>query len=156
MKRAGTGVWISRLCTVGPLGRSPWAPGTLGALCALPISYAVGGTPLWARALLALLITGAGVAAVSAYIREREDKDPREVIIDEVAGCFIAAAFVPASWAWQLAAFGLFRAFDILKPWPISVIDKRVKNAWGVMLDDVVAGILAGAVLEGIEKMISG
>jgi len=69
------------------------------------------------------------------------------VVIDELVGCLIAMLMAPRGLAWVLVAFVVFRLFDIAKPWPIGVIDRRIRGAYGVVGDDVAAGLLAGAVV---------
>ena len=87
------------------------------------------------------------------YLAGHGNEDPSEVVVDELAGCLIALAFVPRTIPWFLAAFVLFRVFDILKPGPIGLIDRRARGAWGVMGDDVVAGALAGLVLVALAHL---
>jgi len=69
-------------------------------------------------------------------------------VLDEVAGYFITMILAPEGWQWLLFGFVLFRIFDILKPWPISVLDRRVQGGLGIMLDDIVAGMFALAVMQ--------
>ena len=76
-----------------------------------------------------------------------EDLDPSEVVLDELIGVLIALAFVPWELPWVVAAFVLFRLFDIAKPGPVGWADRNLKNYVGIMLDDVIAGLLAGGVL---------
>ncbi|MBV8939657.1 MAG: phosphatidylglycerophosphatase A [Alphaproteobacteria bacterium] len=133
-------------------GLSPFAPGTLGSLGALPFAYLaqmLGGNI--AVLAFAALSYGAGLWAARQYLRLFGGDDPREVVIDEVAGqSLLLAAFAP-SWQAYAAGFVLFRAFDVLKPWPVSWADQKIKGAPGVMLDDVLAalyGIAALALLQ--------
>ena len=143
---------VSRL---GPLGLSPVAPGTLGAMTAIPVAALLGdGRPwAWAAAIAGLAIVG--FAAVAIHLREREETDPRDVVIDEALGCLIATAFVPCDPVWIAAAFVGFRALDILKPWPVSSIDERVHGAFGVLADDVAAGSLAGGIAAMVRALVS-
>ncbi len=130
------------------------APGTWGSLAALPVAWALnelGGIPLVLVAL-ALAILG-GWWATAAFTAARADKDPSEVVIDEVAGQWIALlpVFIGAShagvqtlalWPGWITAFVAFRLFDIWKPGPIGWADRR-GDALGVMLDDLIAGVAA-------------
>jgi phosphatidylglycerophosphatase A len=143
---------VSRM---GPLGLSPFAPGTLGAMAAIPAAALLGdGHPWrWAAAIAGLSI--AGFAAVAFHLRAREEADPRDVVVDETLGCLIAAAFVPCDPVWIAAAFVGFRALDILKPWPIGAIDERVHGAFGVLADDVAAGVLAGGCAALVRAVVS-
>ncbi len=135
-------------------GLSPVAPGTAGSLAALPFGAALlwaGGAWGWLwLGLATLLLLPLGAWAAAHYDRQTGGHDAGAIVVDEVAGQWIALLPVaPISvsgnaW-WQfLAAFGLFRLFDIAKPWPIGWIDRRIQGGWGVMADDVVAGLYAG------------
>lgn len=133
-------------------GFTPVAPGTAGSLAALPFVwfFAVNGFfPL----LLFILVTLFSGVAVSYYISsDKSADDPQIVVIDEVCGMGISILMIPAAdldpftfkaWAIVLISFGFFRLFDIWKPWPASYFDSKVHNGWGMMLDDVVAGVYA-------------
>ena len=87
-------------------------------------------------------------------LRDLENPDPKEVVIDEVAGQGIAFLFCPFAWPWLLAAFVLFRFFDILKPWPVGWIDRNWHGGWGIMADDLVAGLYALGCLQGAHYLI--
>lgn len=139
--------WIA---LVGPAGLSPVAPGTAGALFALPLGWALRDAPLWGWILTALVVTAIGTWASEMYARAVGGGDPQEVVVDELAGCLIAMVFLPWSWGWALLAFGLFRLFDIWKPGPIRWIDERMKGGVAIMGDDVAAGLVAGLVGAGI------
>jgi phosphatidylglycerophosphatase A len=88
----------------------------------------------------------AGWWATGRYIRDDGD-DPKEVVIDEVAGQLLCLSVVAPGWLAYAAGFALFRLFDIVKPWPVGWCDRTVKGALGVMLDDVLAAVYAAAVL---------
>ena len=98
-----------------------------------------------AIATLALVVIG--IWAAGAYERRTGTRDSSAIVIDEVAGQFIALLLVPPTVAAYAIGFVLFRLFDVVKPWPISRLDKRVKGGLGVMLDDIVAGVLAAVLL---------
>ena len=126
-------------------------PGTWGTIGAMPfgiIMLMFGGIPLL---LFATIITFAfGIWASKHFEQMVREKDSGMIVIDEVVGVWIAlipAILTPAS---ILTAFVLFRFFDILKPWPISWLDKKCGGAWGVMLDDVLAGIFAAIIMIGL------
>lgn len=128
-------------------GRFPWMPGTMGTLAALPFASAMvehGGKPVLVAA--AIIVSILGIFISNSYMtRFNREDDPSEIVIDEVAGMWIAllpAMNNPLSWA---VAFVLFRFFDILKPWPISWADKKLPRGLGVMADDIIAGIFAAA-----------
>jgi phosphatidylglycerophosphatase A len=122
------------------VGLSPVAPGTCAALAALPIAWAiraVSGLP--GLAVAVAFVLAAGCWAGGAVATARAARDPGIVVVDEVAGQWLvvlAAPIEPTAW---LAAFLLFRLFDIWKPWPVGWADRQVKGGPGIMLDDVLA-----------------
>jgi phosphatidylglycerophosphatase A len=127
------------------------APGTWGTLGALPFGIVLmiygGLIPLLIAIFLAFLI---GLWSASHFERMVREKDSGMVVIDEVVGMWIAlipATVTPLSVG---LAFVFFRLFDVLKPWPVNCLDKRFHGPWGVMLDDVMAGIYAAIVLIGL------
>ena len=147
-------VLAEAIATVGYVGRLRPAPGTWGSLAAFPLAWvlwSLGSLPLF---LLAIPFEfGLGWGATEQATRGKEDHDPSEIVIDEVAGQWIALLPVAvgaamsgadplAMWPGLVAAFVFFRVFDILKPGPVGLADRR-EDALGVMLDDVVAGGLA-------------
>ncbi len=142
---ARPGPWVL-LAAWGPCGFAPVAPGTFGTLGAIPLYLAL--SRLSAGAYLAAT---AAVVVVGAFAAERAGRywgvaDASPIVIDEVAGYLVTLALVPFSWQAVAAGFVLFRIFDVLKPWPASAFD-RVKNGFGVVMDDVAAGIWAWGVI---------
>ncbi len=129
-------------------GLAPRAAGTVGSLGALPfaivLQQAGGATAL---VLAAFAAFAAGLWASARYAAAAGDKDPSAVVIDEVAGLWLTLAAAPPGWLWLAAGFALFRLFDIAKPWPVSWADRRLPGAWGIMVDDMLAGLYAGACL---------
>jgi phosphatidylglycerophosphatase A len=141
------------IATMGGVGRLNPAPGTWGSLVVLPVAL-LG--PL-AAMLLAVLVTLIGLYAVREVLRDTPNQDPGWIVVDEAAGMLLALAGLSAAaniWG-VLIAFGLFRIFDILKPWPISWADQQ-KGAFGVMLDDIVAGALAALALILARPLLPG
>jgi phosphatidylglycerophosphatase A len=131
------------VATLAGIGRLRPAPGTWGSLVVLP---AVLLGPMACLALAAF-VTVAGWVAIRDVLAQGGDQDPGWIVVDEAAGMLLALAALPhAGWVGVVAAFALFRAFDILKPWPVSWAD-GLHGPTGVMLDDVIAGGMAGAVL---------
>lgn len=135
------------LATVGGVGYAPVAPGTAGSLAALPL------LPLLAaardRSPLGGWLAVVGVLAVAIWAASRADEifpghDHGRIVIDEVAGMVVAGLFVPGTWLAAGLVFVLFRIFDVVKPWPAGVIDRRVPYGIGVVGDDLVAGAYAG------------
>ena len=136
--------------TVFYVGRFPFAPGTMGSLVALLVWYLLKPSiidPLF------LLITGGlffiGIAVSTVLIEAWNEKDPKEIIIDEWVGMWISLYLVPHTILWGLVAFFFFRVFDILKPGPVQVMDD-MDDTIGVMMDDVVAAILACLVTQSL------
>lgn len=141
------------VASFGGVGLVPVAPGTVGSLAAL----APGVALLWASPLAlaagAAAATAAGLWAVRAA---RAEGDPGWVVIDEVAGQWIALlALAAPSWLGVLAAFLAFRVFDIGKPGPVGRAE-RLPGAWGVMADDLLAGALAALVVRGLVWALPG
>ena len=136
-----------RLATLFGIGRVPGAPGTAASLIALPFAWMIAAA-FGSLALLALSVA-VGLLAVpisSAYERESRREDPSDCVIDELAGQWLACAFVPLSlWGFALA-FLLFRLFDMTKLWPVSAAEK-LKGGWGIVADDMVAGAIAGVIV---------
>jgi phosphatidylglycerophosphatase A len=141
------------VATLGGIGRLKPAPGTWGSLVALPL---VVFGPVIAL-LLGLLVTLLGFFAIREVLRDAPDEDPGWIVVDEAAGMLIALAGLTAEASiWGvLIAFGLFRIFDIFKPWPISWADQQ-SGAFGVMLDDIVAGALVAAALILARPLLPG
>lgn len=133
------------------LGFSPKASGTFGSLGALPFVYLI--FTYFSRDILfasCFILFFLGVASTHALIKYSENKDPSLVVIDEVVGQMLTFSLVWDSlkdWKVLVLGFILFRFFDICKMGPVKFFDTRVHNAWGVMLDDVFAGILAAICL---------
>jgi phosphatidylglycerophosphatase A len=134
-------------------GFFPVAPGTAGSLVALLIGAGLLHVSIWALLLAALMAIGAGLWAIRA---SGGAADPGWVVIDEFAGQWIALlGLARPSWSGLLAAFVLFRFFDIVKPGPIAWADRR-KDAVGVMGDDVIAGALAAFFLVAARALAPG
>jgi len=125
-------------------GLAPKAPGTFGSLAVLPFGYlaAIAAGPAGLLAL-ALLIFAIGLWAAERYVRQTGDPDPKEVVIDEAAAQLLPLAVAPVDPVAWLAAFLLFRLFDVLKPWPCNYLDRNFKGGVGVMADDGAAGLYA-------------
>ena len=126
------------------------APGTVGSLMALPFGYLIAdGFGMLGLLGSVVLVTLVGISVSNAYMAQADEHDPGPVVIDEVAGQWLTLLPIAAALTWQgvLAAFILFRIFDIFKPWPISWADKSVPGGLGVMLDDILAGVAAAICL---------
>jgi len=129
------------------LGRSPRAPGTLGTLAGVPFALLWACLPP-AGGLAVLLLA----VPVGAYICDRAEtadgtQDPGWIVFDEMVGFWVAVAWLPPGWGTYGAAFVLFRLFDILKPPPAGWVDRHLPGGWGILLDDVVAGVFTRLLL---------
>lgn len=138
-------------------GRSPIMPGTMGSLGALvlwtPMIYL--GSPLWLLFATMILLFIIGTWSSYYGIEHYGNDDPKQVVIDEVVGIAFPLFLAEPIWWHILAAFLLFRFFDILKPWPIKWVEKSFPAAWGIMLDDVVAGIMAMPFMMALQLIIA-
>jgi phosphatidylglycerophosphatase A len=135
-------------------GLSRYAPGTVGTVAAIPFALLLKQLPalyFWA-ALVVLFVAGVYVCGSASRALGRHD--PGNIVWDEMVGYWLTVALLPVTWAWWLAAFAAFRLFDILKPWPIRALDRRVKGGFGIMLDDIVAALYAMLLLAGLQRML--
>ena len=142
--RRGLAVWIA---TSAGAGYFPIAPGTAGSAVGVLIVAGLERLPLqvaWQMALIGIIAAGlfaAGVWAAGEAEKFFGRIDPGQVVIDEVVGQMVTLLARPrASWMWLLAGFLLFRAFDIIKPFPARRAE-RLRGGWGIMVDDGIAGI---------------
>lgn len=136
------------LATGFGIGRSPVAPGTMGSLAAVVAAVPIaahGGPMALGFAALAVLFLGIPVAAAAAHAMGRED--PGAVVIDEVAGQWLALIPAGADLGAWVVGFLAFRLFDVWKPGPVGWADRRIGGGLGIMLDDVIAGLLAAGVV---------
>ena len=138
------------------LGLIPKAPGTWGSLGAIPVAMALVYTlGLWPFVTVLLILTPIGFWATAKYEEQSGIHDNKQIVIDEVIGQWIALFPVfyfyepQINWVYIILAFALFRFFDITKPWPVSHFDKNVPGAMGVMMDDIVAGVIAACIIIG-------
>lgn len=130
------------------------APGTWGTLAAVPF------VPLWQHLpftgyLLVLVVSAlVGIWLCGRTARDLGVHDHGGIVWDEFVGYWLTMLLAPPGWLWLLGGFVLFRFFDILKPWPIGWVDRKVHGGLGIMLDDILAGLMALAVLLLIEQLI--
>lgn len=150
------------IATYCGLGLSPKAPGTAGSLGTLPLAFVLAYfTGIYGIIAAAIICFAAGVPAIHEVIKNSEDKDPGKVVIDEVVGQLLAFIFVADGlyrnlelWWLYPAGFAAFRFFDICKMGPVKWFDSKMKNAYGVMMDDVCAGFMAGFTVWILAKFI--
>ncbi len=140
------------IATIGPLGYSPVAPGTAGSAfaCLLYILLDPGTVAL---SIAIPLVFAAGVLASERAEKVLKEKDSSHIVVDEVAGYLVSVFLIPFSTTNAVAAFFLFRFFDITKPVPIRLLDRGVPGGLGVMIDDILAGIYANLALRLILAM---
>ncbi len=135
---------VSLIATWFGCGLLPGAPGTWGSLAALPVAWVIVvlGGPL---GLIGAVIAAfsIGIWAAGRYSQAAGLKDCQNVVIDEVAGQWLALVFVPLDPVAYFAAFILFRICDVFKPWPANWADRNVPGGFGIMLDDMIAGTYA-------------
>lgn len=134
-------------------GLSPKAPGTCGSLIIVPVLFGFSFLSVDAFIITTILVSLSGVYICGRSAELLNAHDHPGIVWDEFAGMFITFLFVPITWHNLLAGFILFRLFDILKPWPIKWIDKKVSGGLGIMLDDILAGLVACACLHGLNLL---
>lgn len=130
------------------IGFVPWAPGTFGTLWGIPLAWAVGLLPsLWWQclAIFGLFALGLPMCTLATSALGR-GKDPGAIVWDEIIAMPVVFFGLPVNWFTVVLGFALFRLFDTTKPWPASRAEK-LPDAWGVMTDDIVAGIYASIAL---------
>jgi phosphatidylglycerophosphatase A len=134
-------------------GLVPKAPGTFGSLAALPLYWLIAQATSNPVSLAVIIGSGflIGVWACAITGKNLGVADHGGIVWDEIVAMWLILALVPFGWAEWLAAFALFRFFDILKPWPIRQLDARLKNGLGVMLDDLLAAVYALVIFKGLQ-----
>jgi phosphatidylglycerophosphatase A len=100
-----------------------------------------------AQIVFAGALFGMGVWASDRAIHILKREDAPQIVVDEVVGYFVTMVSIPFNFYWAVCGFCLFRLFDIFKPFPISFLDRKIKGGWGVMLDDLAAGLFANVVM---------
>jgi phosphatidylglycerophosphatase A len=136
-------------------GLSPRAPGTAGSLLALPFAWLMWDWPLSLRIGVVVAVIGIGIIACDVSSRRLGVHDHPAIVLDEIAAMLLVALACARHPAWLLAAFVLFRLFDITKPWPIRDMDHRLKGGLGIMLDDLMAALYAMACLWLLQNIVT-
>lgn len=145
LNRRDPAIWLA---TWFGLGYFSPGPGTWGSLGALPFSIIIFSfLGLEGLALATVFLFFVGWWAAARFAFQSGEKDSKMIVIDEVVGQWIAVTPALLAPHWIVLSFVLFRIFDVVKPWPISVIDREIKTSFGVMADDVAAGLMAAFVL---------
>lgn len=143
---------VADTATVWLAGYLPRGGGTAGAVAALPLAWLTRAASWQLQLVSGLVATIVCIGVGSAYCRHSARADPQEIVLDELLGCWIALSFVEWGALSVIAAFALFRLLDIFKPWPIGLAE-RLHGGAGVMLDDVVAGIIAGGGIAALTRL---
>jgi phosphatidylglycerophosphatase A len=138
--------WVL-LAAWGPCGYAPVAPGTFGTAGAIPLFWLMRDLPLGLYAAITVGIIAVGSVAAHFAGRYWKVVDASPIVIDEVAGYLVTMALIPWSFSAAILGFFWFRVFDIVKPWPASLFD-GMKNGFGVVMDDVAAGVFAWAAMQ--------
>jgi phosphatidylglycerophosphatase A len=134
-------------------GAMPFAPGTFGTLMAIPFYLLLAPLPLvWYVTIVAIIVVA------SIWLSEKVSKqiaihDHPGMCIDEIVGYLVTMIAAPAGWVWILIGFLLFRFFDIVKPPPINLLDQHVGGGFGVIIDDVVAGLFSMVIIQILARM---
>jgi phosphatidylglycerophosphatase A len=144
------GKLLDHLATGFQVGRLGRAPGTLGTLWGIPVAWLLSRAGPLSYVAGSISITFGAIFVAEWYESQNPGHDHPEVVIDEVAGFVTTMALIPFTWVTALAAFVLFRFFDILKPYPISYIDRKIEGGLGVVSDDIAAGVAANVLLQFI------
>lgn len=129
-------------------GLVPKGPGTAGTLVAIPVYLLLQPLPVTIYTALVAVLFIVGIPICAHTARRMGVHDHPGIVWDEIVGYLVTMTFAPPGWLWVAAGFVLFRLFDIAKPWPISLLDRKVGGGLGIMIDDLLAGIFAAAVLQ--------
>lgn len=128
-------------------GCSPYAPGTMGTLVAIPVYMLMADLLLGQYLLIILLMFVLGIWLCDKTTKKLGVHDHPGIVWDEIVGYLVTMIAAPKGGIWLIVGFVLFRFFDILKPWPINVADKKLVGGFGIMIDDVLAGLAAFFIL---------
>lgn len=135
-------------------GLSPYAPGTCGTLVAVPIVIFVAQFGWWVHCAFAIAAAAVGMYICGESARRMDVHDHPGIVWDEITGYTVTMLAAPSDAYWLLGGFVIFRFFDIVKPWPIREADHSLTGGLGIMLDDIIAGVFAGAILLAIKLLI--
>ena len=146
-KKGHRRLWIA-VATGGYAGYFPVAPGTAGSVVGLGVVWLLQNWPVFFQ-----IVAAAGLAALGVYACTQANSifkkvDSPRIVIDEIVGMMISMIGIPVTGYWLVVGFILFRIFDIVKPPPARYFDSRVKTGWGVMADDIAAGIYSNILLQ--------
>lgn len=134
-------------CGLGS-GAARFAPGTFGTLVAIPLYWFMQPLSVFYYASLTILLFVLGIGLCGYAARQLGVHDHPGIVWDEIVGYLITMFMAPAGLVWIIIGFILFRLFDIWKPWPIAWLDIKVSGGFGIMIDDVLAGVYAAGLLQ--------
>jgi phosphatidylglycerophosphatase A len=137
-------------------GLARFAPGTFGTLVSIPFYLVLARLPASLYAITVAAAFALGVWISNVVSRDLRVHDHGGIVFDEFVGFWITMFLLPAEWPWILAGFAAFRLFDIWKPWPIRWCDRHIEGGFGIMFDDVVAGMFACASLHALRAALAG
>jgi phosphatidylglycerophosphatase A len=146
---------LKQLATFFGIGFFPKGPGTMGTLATIPLVLLLSWAGPLAYMAFVILLLPLAVIAAQIYEDDKGGHDHKEIVIDEVLGFMITMTWLPMTWKAMLAGFLLFRVLDIFKPFPIGYLDRKIPGGFGVVLDDVAAGIIASIILQYIYQHTS-
>ncbi|MBI4404942.1 MAG: phosphatidylglycerophosphatase A [Deltaproteobacteria bacterium] len=147
--------WVNRLGRISAVflatgafsGFFPLAPGTVGSIVGVYIVWLMGGMPVALFALVTIVLFFVGGLAANTTIHVLKKNDAPPIVIDEIVGVMVTLMGMPVSLYWLVCGLLIFRVFDVVKLPPAHYFDRQLRNGWGTMLDDVVAGIFGNIVL---------
>ncbi len=131
-------------------GLAPVAPGTFGTLMACLLYLLLAKLPVAHYLIIVVIIAVVGIYICGKTAKNMGVHDHGSIVWDEFVGLWITLIAAPTGWYWIVVGFVLFRFFDIIKPWPIRWLDQQVKGGIGIMVDDIVAGVMAFLCLQGL------
>jgi phosphatidylglycerophosphatase A len=146
--------FIIFFATGGYAGFSPVAPGTIGTLWGIPLSILLADSGYIKSGVVLLIFFSVASWLASRACKITKVKDPPFIVCDEVVGFLVASFLIPITFLNIFFIFLLYRIFDILKPFPVNLIDDKVRGGIGIVLDDVVAGIYANLVFSVVVWLI--
>jgi phosphatidylglycerophosphatase A len=136
------------IATFFNVGKIPFAPGTMGTIAAIPLWWALSQAGPIIYMVITFLLVPLGIVAAQAYVNHTQTHDCQEIVIDEVVGFLITMTWLPLTWQSLVIGFALFRFLDIVKPPPIRQLDQSIKGGFGVMMDDVAAGVIGSIIMQ--------
>ena len=128
-------------------GLCPIMPGTCGTIVAIPIYLLLAKFSIFYYSLILIIMILIGFWICDVTAKDLGTDDPPSVVWDEIVGFLLTMIAVPVNWLWIILGFGLFRIFDIIKPWPIKTLETKLPGGIGIVVDDLAAGIFAAIIL---------